>query len=180
LRVWWNGPFSLTDDQLLAYDGTDPSKPIYLALNGSIYDVTAGRHFYGPGGSYHFFAGRDATRSFLTGCFDTDLTPDVRGLEQMFVPADSAPLPASELDTSRPEHIRKAEAKIRKERELRQARKKVKDGIEGWARVFRGETGKKYWWVGTVKREEGWLERMPERELCEKAQKARPKKRKSE
>lgn len=38
------GPVLLTDDQLSAYDGSDPSKPIYLALNGTIYDVSAGRH----------------------------------------------------------------------------------------------------------------------------------------
>lgn len=38
------GPVLLTDDQLSAYDGSDSSKPIYLALNGTIYDVSAGRH----------------------------------------------------------------------------------------------------------------------------------------
>ena len=43
---------------------------------------------YGPGGSYSFFAGRDATRAFVTGCFDTDLNGDLRGVEQMFMPVD--------------------------------------------------------------------------------------------
>jgi len=45
-----------------------------------VYDVTAGRDYYGKGGSYEFFAGKDAGRAFATGCFDTHLTHDLRGL----------------------------------------------------------------------------------------------------
>ena len=41
-----SGPVLLTDEQLKGYDGSDASKPIYLALNGTIYDVSAGRHLY--------------------------------------------------------------------------------------------------------------------------------------
>ena len=37
------GQVLLTDEQLLAYDGSDPNKPIYVALNGTIYDVSASR-----------------------------------------------------------------------------------------------------------------------------------------
>lgn len=47
---------------------------------GRVYDVTSGRLIYGPRGSYHFFAGRDASRAFVTGCFETHLTHDLRGL----------------------------------------------------------------------------------------------------
>lgn len=39
----------LTVKQLLAYDGHDPTKPVLLAVCGKIFDVTAGKHFYGPG-----------------------------------------------------------------------------------------------------------------------------------
>lgn len=45
-----------------------------------MFDVTPGRWVYGPRGSYHFFAGRDASRAYVTGCFETHLTHDLRGL----------------------------------------------------------------------------------------------------
>ncbi|OCB87465.1 cytochrome b5 [Sanghuangporus baumii] len=44
----------LSEEGLSKYDGSDPSKPIYLAIDGLVYDVTEGRRMYGPGGSYHF------------------------------------------------------------------------------------------------------------------------------
>ncbi|KAF2843532.1 cytochrome b5 [Patellaria atrata CBS 101060] len=189
---WWKGPLYLTDTELSAYDGSDPSKPIYLALNGSIYDVTAGRETYSPGGSYHFFAGHDAARAFLTGCFKDDITPDMRGVEEMYMPLEDD----SSADPEDPSHIHsgpaeveesgglrrkggkkaipKAELKKQRERDLRIARKRVKEGIENWARTFRGETGRPYFWVGYVKRERGWLEKLPKRVLCEEAKKHKP------
>jgi hypothetical protein len=37
--------------------------------------------YYGPGSGYHAFVGRDATRAFVTGCFQgAGLTHDLRGL----------------------------------------------------------------------------------------------------
>ncbi|XP_076901298.1 putative steroid-binding protein 3 [Bidens hawaiensis] len=53
----------LTLNQLKQYDGTNSSKPIYVAVKGRIFDVTTGRSFYGPGGSYAIFAGKDASRA---------------------------------------------------------------------------------------------------------------------
>lgn len=44
------GSARLTLQQLAAYDGSDASKPLYIAVRGKIYDVSAGRSFYGPGG----------------------------------------------------------------------------------------------------------------------------------
>ena len=35
--------------------------PIYLGCNGLVYDMTAGAKLYGPGGTYGFMAGYDAT-----------------------------------------------------------------------------------------------------------------------
>ncbi|KAL8817819.1 MAG: hypothetical protein Q9223_003428, partial [Gallowayella weberi] len=89
LRAWLRGPITLTPAELSLYNGTDPSLPIYLALNSSIYDVTASPHMYGPGGMYAIFSGRDATRAFVTGCFTPEhLNHDLRGVEEMFIPVD--------------------------------------------------------------------------------------------
>jgi len=33
-----------------------------VALRGEVFDVSAARHFYGPGGGYEMFRGRDASR----------------------------------------------------------------------------------------------------------------------
>ncbi|KIO15724.1 hypothetical protein M407DRAFT_205977 [Tulasnella calospora MUT 4182] len=68
-----------SESQLATYDGTDPEKPVFLAIDGIVYDVSEGRRTYGPGGSYHQFAGRDAARAFVTGCFKEHLTHDIRG-----------------------------------------------------------------------------------------------------
>ena len=35
--------------------------PILLAVRGFVFDVTAGKDFYGPGGAYEVLAGRDAS-----------------------------------------------------------------------------------------------------------------------
>ncbi|KAF9400626.1 hypothetical protein BGZ94_005414 [Podila epigama] len=69
-----------TQEELKRYDGSDPNTNIYLAVKGEVFDVTAGRSFYGKGGGYSFFSGKDASRAYTTGCFQTHLTHDVRGL----------------------------------------------------------------------------------------------------
>lgn len=46
VRAWIKGPVRLTDDALMEYNGSVEGRPIYLGLNGSIYDVTAGRKTY--------------------------------------------------------------------------------------------------------------------------------------
>ncbi|XP_074584235.1 putative steroid-binding protein 3 [Curcuma longa] len=53
----------LTLQQLRDFDGSDASKPIYVAIRGTIYDVSAGKGFYGPGGAYAAFAGRETSRA---------------------------------------------------------------------------------------------------------------------
>ncbi|ORX91782.1 cytochrome b5 [Basidiobolus meristosporus CBS 931.73] len=72
----------LSEAELSRYNGEDPNLPIYIALDGEVYDVTAGGGFYTKGGSYGFFSGRDAARAFVTGCFETHLTHDLRGLSK--------------------------------------------------------------------------------------------------
>ena len=51
--------FSLAD--LRAFDGRKGA-PIYLCVDGAVFDMSASPHFYGPEGPYGIFAGRDATR----------------------------------------------------------------------------------------------------------------------
>ena len=51
-----------TLEQLKNYDGTKPELPIYIGLDGYVYDVTPGKSFYTPGGTYHNIAGTDATK----------------------------------------------------------------------------------------------------------------------
>ncbi|KAF7792107.1 hypothetical protein EIP86_003137 [Pleurotus ostreatoroseus] len=88
-----------SERMLSTFTGDVESKPIYLAvstktfrlparshfptqIDGDVYDVSSNRRVYGPGGSYHFMAGRDAARAFATGCFATHLTHDIRGLNE--------------------------------------------------------------------------------------------------
>jgi len=49
-------------------------------VRGKVFDVSPGRNFYGPGGPYENFAGRDASRGLAHGSFDEDmLTKDLEG-----------------------------------------------------------------------------------------------------
>ncbi|KAL2822378.1 heme/steroid binding domain protein [Aspergillus cavernicola] len=159
------GPQNLTPTQLLLHDGTNPAYPIYVAVNGTIFDVSANPHMYGPGGSYNFFAGRDATRAFVTGCFQEDLTDDLRGVEEMFIPLDEDA-----------EMLSSGERKKRREQDLRAARKRVEKQVAHWVGFFGKH--KKYFEVGRVVKGAGEGEGEI-RELCEAAKKQRPK-RKSE
>ncbi len=53
-----NTEFTL--QELREFDGTN-GKPVYIALKGQVFDVSAGP--YGPGGGYSFLAGKDASRA---------------------------------------------------------------------------------------------------------------------
>ncbi|RDL42189.1 Cytochrome b5-like heme binding protein [Venustampulla echinocandica] len=70
---------TFTPPDLLPFNGMN-NQPVYLAVRGKVFDVSAGRNFYGPGGPYENFAGRDATRGLACGSFDEDmLTKDLQG-----------------------------------------------------------------------------------------------------
>ena len=160
LAQWWKGPLQLTPAELSVFDGSDPNKPIYLAINGKIFDVSAGRHTYGPGGSYEVFAGRDATRAFVTGCFLEDRTGDMRGAEEIYIPIDDP----DEVITS-------AQRKIRAERDRRKAKEKVQQEVQKWESFY--QNSKKYFLVGELVGVPEYTGEPPK--LCEPAQKGRPK-----
>ncbi len=42
-----------TPVQLGMYDGSDPELPVYLGIDGKVYDVSKNRRIYGKGGSYN-------------------------------------------------------------------------------------------------------------------------------
>lgn len=68
--------------ELSGYDGSDPSRPLLVGIRGYVYDVTRGRDFYGPGGPYGMFAGKDCTRALAKVSFDEALfTGDLEGLD---------------------------------------------------------------------------------------------------
>ncbi|CAG8981760.1 hypothetical protein HYALB_00013977 [Hymenoscyphus albidus] len=163
IQAFLAGPKQYTDEDLKAYDGSNPELPILLAINGTIYDVSEGRRFYGPGGSYKFFSGVDASRGFVTGCFDIDRTPDMRGVEMMYTPKDNPEIDS--LYTS-------GELKNLKAQEKRKAKVEVEKALKHWVDFF--GNSKKYTKIGTVKREEGWETKGPAPTLCKKAEEGRP------
>lgn len=124
-KIWKPKMIHLNQHQLSMYDGRNPNQPIYLSISSKLYDVSSSERIYGPGGSYsmlsvfvfalkalfgfirlfvmffRFFslscrAGRDASRAFITGCFqEHHLTHDLRGIEPSQLPVRLFFLPPS-------------------------------------------------------------------------------------
>ncbi|EFX06317.1 heme steroid-binding domain protein [Grosmannia clavigera kw1407] len=162
---WWKqkyqAPTYMTLEELAAYDGSDPDKPVYLSIDGNIYDVSKGRHIYGPGGSYHWFAGVDASRGFVTGCFSTDRNGDLRGVEDMFLPLDNPDIDSKYWTAEELEKKRAVE--------LKEAHRRVRAAVDNWAKFF--HKSKKYHFVAKLQREPGW--EGPLKPLCKHAQDGR-------
>ncbi|KIJ31439.1 hypothetical protein M422DRAFT_214262 [Sphaerobolus stellatus SS14] len=84
-----------TPKTLVKYDGQNGER-IRLAIDGIVFDVTAGRNFYGPDGMYGNFAGRDASRGMAKQSFDVEmLTPIDEPLDKL------QDLDASEIENMR-------------------------------------------------------------------------------
>ncbi|EGV64185.1 Dihydrodipicolinate synthase [Yamadazyma tenuis] len=61
-----------TPKTLCKYNGSDDPK-IFMAVKGRVFDVSQGATFYGPGGPYENFAGRDASRGLAKNSFELEL-----------------------------------------------------------------------------------------------------------
>ncbi|KAL1920798.1 uncharacterized protein VTP21DRAFT_11433 [Calcarisporiella thermophila] len=71
-----------TPSELSKYNGTDKSLPIYVAIKGTVFDVSKSGS-YGPGGSYHCFAGRDASRALgMSSLKPEDCVADYSNLDE--------------------------------------------------------------------------------------------------
>ncbi|KAF3940324.1 Neudesin [Dactylella cylindrospora] len=51
----------IAKDYLAKCDGTHEGYPIWVAIKGTVFDVSGKKDSYGPGGSYHIFSGKDAS-----------------------------------------------------------------------------------------------------------------------
>jgi membrane-associated progesterone receptor component len=70
---------TFTPPQLKPLNGENGAA-VYMGVRGKVFDVSNGRNFYGPGGPYENFAGRDASRGLACGSFDEEmLTKDLEG-----------------------------------------------------------------------------------------------------
>jgi len=65
--------------ELALYDGKQESGEILVALDGVVYDVSEAKTFYGPGGTYEIFGGRDATRALAKHLLEKEKVPDPNG-----------------------------------------------------------------------------------------------------
>ncbi|GAC97598.1 potential sterol binding protein [Pseudozyma hubeiensis SY62] len=73
-------PISVED--LKQYDGTDESKPVYVAVKGTVFDVSPKREMYAPGKGYHIFAGKDGSRGLgMSSLKPEDAVPDYSTLD---------------------------------------------------------------------------------------------------
>jgi predicted heme/steroid binding protein len=69
----------VSQEELAGKVGKDGDSELWLSILGEVYDVSSGAKFYGEGGPYGIFAGRDGSVPFITGTF----TPEeaLKGLD---------------------------------------------------------------------------------------------------
>ncbi|ETV82050.1 hypothetical protein H257_05569 [Aphanomyces astaci] len=78
-----------TVEELQQYDGSDESRPIYMAVGGIVLDVTSGGKFYKKGAEYNQFAGQACTRALALASLDVK---DINDITSDFTPAQQKDL----------------------------------------------------------------------------------------
>ncbi|KAJ7457719.1 cytochrome b5 [Mycena latifolia] len=74
-------PFTL--DQLKEFDGSDPAKPIYVSIKGTVFDVSTKADVYGAGRSYNVFAGKDGSKGLgMSSLIPENAVPDYSELNE--------------------------------------------------------------------------------------------------
>jgi predicted heme/steroid binding protein len=61
---------SFTAQELQKFDGKNPDMPVYVAVKGTVFDVTSNRDMYVPGKGYSVFAGKDASKALGKSSLD--------------------------------------------------------------------------------------------------------------
>ncbi|XP_017769666.1 PREDICTED: membrane-associated progesterone receptor component 1 [Nicrophorus vespilloides] len=92
-----------TVEELKKYDGTQEDGRVLVAVNGSVYDMTKGKRFYGPGGPYAAFGGKDASRGLAT----FNVSASTEGYDDL-----------SDLNTEQMDSIREWEAQFKEKYDL--------------------------------------------------------------
>jgi len=76
-------PRTVTVQQLREMNGED-DRPVWVCIRGRVFDASAGRRFYGPGGPYARFAGRRVGRALAKFSEEMDdCTDDLDGLSRI-------------------------------------------------------------------------------------------------